>query len=476
MTIQDPAVVPKKGTDIELNIESLAFGGMGVSRIGEMIVFVKNAIPGQTVLARITKKRSSFLEARMLEIIEESSLAVDVKCEHFKDCGGCTFQNLDYAEQLAAKEIQVKDTFRRIGGFKDVSVDPILGCEEIFHYRNKMEFTFSNRRWLTEGESEDASADFALGLHVPGRYDKILNINECHIQSKDSNKILELVKEMTIELGLVPYDIKAHTGFMRHLMIKHGGASDEIMVNIVTSRNEYEKLQPIVDRLTKEFPNIVSIVNNITARRAGVSTGEEQLVLFGKDTINDKLGDYEYMISADSFFQTNTHQAKRLYDIIQEEAALTKDDVLYDLFCGTGSISIYLAKYAKTVYGFELVMSAVQDAIQNAHSNGIKNAWFFGGDLMNLFKTNIEAQQIELPDVMVVDPPRAGLHPNTINDIIEKAPKRLVYVSCNPSTQARDLKVLCENRFELIKLRPVDMFPHTPHVENIATLILKDSK
>ncbi|MBT6870410.1 MAG: 23S rRNA (uracil(1939)-C(5))-methyltransferase RlmD [Candidatus Marinimicrobia bacterium] len=475
MTTQDTTAIPKKGTDIELSIESLAFGGMGVSRIGDMIVFVKNAIPGQTVLARITKKRASFLEARTLEIIEESSLAVDVKCEHFKDCGGCTFQNLDYAEQLAAKEVQVKDTFRRIGGFKDVTVEPILGCEEIFHYRNKMEFTFSNRRWLTEGESEDASADFALGLHVPGRYDKILNINECHIQSKDSNRILEILKEMTVDLKLAPYDIKAHTGFMRHLMIRHGGSTDEIMVNIVTSRDEHEKLQSIVDRLTEEFPNIVSIVNNITSRRAGVSTGDQQILLFGKDTINDKLGDYEYMISADSFFQTNTHQAKRLYDIIKEEAALTRDDVLYDLFCGTGSISIYLAKSAKIVYGFELVMSAVQDAIQNAHSNGIKNAWFFGGDLMNLFKTNIEAQQIELPDVMVVDPPRAGLHPNTINDIIEKAPKRLVYVSCNPSTQARDLKVLCENGFELTKLRPVDMFPHTPHVENVATLIFKDS-
>ena len=186
MTIQQTTAIPKKGTDIELSIESLAFGGMGVSRIGDMIVFVKNAIPRQTVLARITKKRSSFLEARTLEIIEESSLAVDVPCEHFKDCGGCTFQNLDYEEQLAAKEVQVRDTFRRIGGFKDVTVEPILGCEETFHYRNKMEFTFSNRRWLTEDDSENAPADFALGLHVPGRYDKVLNINECHIQSKDS--------------------------------------------------------------------------------------------------------------------------------------------------------------------------------------------------------------------------------------------------------------------------------------------------
>ena len=238
MTIKGSTIIPKKGTDLELSIDSLAFGGMGVARIDDMIVFVKNAIPGQTVLARITKKRTSFLEARTLEIIQESSLAIDVPCQHFKDCGGCTFQNLDYAEQLAAKEIQVKDIFRRIGGFKGITVEPILGCEKIFNYRNKMEFTFSNRRWLTENESEGLSADFALGLHVPGRYDKILNINECHIQSNDSNRILDIVKTMTMELGLAPYDIKAHTGFMRHLMIKHGGVSNEIMVNILQNARE----------------------------------------------------------------------------------------------------------------------------------------------------------------------------------------------------------------------------------------------
>ena len=468
------SAIPKKGTDIELSIESLAFGGMGVAHLGEMVVFVKNAIPGQTVVARITKKRKAFLEARTLDVVTDSTLTVDVPCEHFKDCGGCTFQNLKYEEQLSAKEVQVQDVFQRLGGFRGIEVEQILGCEDIFSYRNKMEFTFSNRRWLTEDEPEDAQADFALGLHVPGRYDKILNINECHIQSKTANDIFNAVKHICIDLELDPYDIKAHNGFMRHLMIRHGRNTDEIMVNIVTSRYDSDRLKPIVDTLVERFPEITSIVNNITSRRAGVSTGEQQHVLYGKDTISENLGEYKYMISADSFFQTNTQQAERLYDIVKEEAALTGNEIVYDLFCGTGSISIYMAKDAKMVYGFELVMSAVQDAMQNAAVNGVKNTWFFAGDLMDLFQTNLEAKQLDDPDVMIVDPPRAGLHPRTIPDILKKSPKRIVYVSCNPATQARDVKELCEHGYTLEKLRPVDMFPHTPHVENVATLVLKD--
>jgi len=439
-----------------------------------MVTFVKNAIPGQHVLARITKKRSSYLEARTLEVISDSDLAVDVPCAHFKDCGGCTFQNLDYEEQLAAKQLQVRDIFQRIGGFEDVPSEPILGCSDIFHYRNKMEFTFANRRWTTEDELESADTDFALGLHVSGRYDKILNIDECHIQSKKANGILDLVKKLSRELKLEPYDIKNHTGFLRYLMIRHTRNTNEIMVNIVTSREDTECLSPITNSLISQFPNINSIVNNITTRKAGVATGEHQVVLYGEETISEKLGDYEFSISADSFFQTNTKQTERLYEIIKEEAALTGNEIVYDLFCGTGSISIYLAKAAKMVYGFELVMPAVQDAMENAIQNKVKNAWFFAGDLANLFRENPEAKTLEAPDVMIIDPPRVGIHPKTVPDILQKAPLRIVYVSCNPATQARDVKELCVAGYELTKLRPVDMFPHTPHIENVATLIKND--
>ncbi|HIO40041.1 MAG TPA: 23S rRNA (uracil(1939)-C(5))-methyltransferase RlmD [Candidatus Marinimicrobia bacterium] len=461
----------KKGMDVELEIESLAFGGMGVSRINEKVTFVKNAIPGQTVTARITKKRTSYLEARSLEVLSESPHFVPVKCEHFADCGGCTFQNLEYEQQVSAKELQVKDVFRRIGGFKDVACDSIVKCDEIFHYRNKMEFTFSNQEYVPESEKEREPSNFALGLHAPGRWDKILNINECHIQTKIANEILTTIKELTKDLE--PYNIREHTGFLRHVMIRVAANTNEIMVNIVTSRDDPELLSPISDTLITKFPSITSIVNNITNRKAGVSLGEHQIVLHGNEYILEKLGDYEFMISADSFFQTNTKQAEKLYDIILEESQLTGSEIVYDLFCGTGSISLFLSKHAKMVYGFELVMSAVQDAMQNAIHNKVKNAWFFGGNLENLFRENTEAKELEQPDVIVVDPPRAGLHTKTIEDIIEKSPKRIVYVSCNPASQARDVALLCNERYKLVKLRPVDMFPHTPHVENVATLIQK---
>ena len=461
----------KKGMDVELKIESLAFGGMGVSRINEKVTFVKNAIPGQTVTARITKKRSSYLEARSLEVLSESPHFVPVKCEHFADCGGCTFQNLEYEQQVAAKELQVKDVFRRIGGFKDVACDSIVKCDEIFHYRNKMEFTFSNQEYVPESEKEREPSKFALGLHAPGRWDKILNINECHIQTKIANEILSTIKELTKDLE--PYNIREHTGFLRHVIIRVAANTEEIMVNIVTSRDDPDLLSPVSHTLITQFPNITSIVNNITTRKAGVSMGEHQIVLHGKEYIIEKLGDYEFMISADSFFQTNTKQAEKLYDIILEESQLTGSEIVYDLFCGTGSISLYLSKHAKMVYGFELVPSAVQDAIQNAIHNKVKNAWFFGGNLENLFRENSEAKELEAPDVVVVDPPRAGLHTKTIEDILEKSPKRIVYVSCNPASQARDVALLCNERYKLVKLRPVDMFPHTPHVENVASLIRK---
>ena len=461
----------KKGLDVQLEIESLAFGGMGVAHLNEMVTFVKNAIPGQTVTARITKKRSSFLEAQSLEVLSESPHFVPVKCEHFTDCGGCTFQNLDYSHQIAAKQTQVQDVFQRIGRFQDIPCEPILGCKDIFHYRNKMEFTFSGSEYVPEVRKDDEASDFVVGLHAPGRWDKILNINECHIQQPIANDILKSIKELTKELE--PYNIREHSGFLRNVIIRVAANTGEIMVNLVTSREESDLLSPISYTLKSQFPTITSIVNNITTRKAGVSLGEHQIVLHGNEYMLEKLEDYEFMISADSFFQTNTKQAEKLYQIVLEEANLTGEEIVYDLFCGTGSISLFISKYAKMVYGFELAMSAVQDAMQNAAHNGVKNAWFFPGDLKDVFRENKEVKSLENPDVLIVDPPRAGLHPDTIPDILNKSPERIVYVSCNPTTQARDAAELCKEKYELVKLRPVDMFPHTPHVENVAVLIRK---
>ena len=459
----------KKGNDVELYIESLAFGGMGIAYFNNMVIFVKNAIPGQKVNARIIKKRSSYLEARTLNVILESPYEMDIKCNHFYDCGGCTFQNLEYSKQTMYKEIQVKEIFNRIGGFKVINCEPIVVCDEIFHYRNKMEFTFSNKEYIPEKEKDREPNEFALGLHAPGRWDKILNINSCHIQSKISNDILSIIKEYSENLE--PYDIRLHKGFIRNVIIRVGVNTKQVMVNFVTSREDTQALSPLVKVLIKNFPSITSIVNNITSRKSSMSHGEKQLVLHGEEYLVERLGDYEYMISADSFFQTNTKQAEKLYDIILEESNLTGKEIVYDLFCGTGSIALHVSKYAKMVYGFELIIPAVQNAIQNAIRNKIKNAWFFPGDLQNLFRENLEVKTLELPDVIIVDPPRSGLHVKTIDDIVEKNSKRIIYVSCNPATQARDIRLLCENGYKLIRLRPIDMFPHTPHIENVSTLV-----
>jgi len=332
-----------------------------------------------------------------------------------------------------------------------------------------MEFTFSNKEYIPENEKDRKSKNFALGLHAPGRWDKILDINTCHIQSKIANDIFCIIKEYS--KNLEPYDIRLHIGFMRNVVIRIGEKTSEIMVNFVTTREDLSALSPLVEILVKKFPSISSVVNNITSRKSGVSYGEKQIVLYGEGYLIEALGDYEFMVSADSFFQTNTKQATKLYDIILEESNFTGEEVVYDLFCGTGSIAIYISKYVKMVYGFELIMSAVQNAMQNAIRNKVKNAWFFSGNLQDLFRENLEAKSLELPDVVILDPPRAGLHHKTIDDIIEKSPSRIIYVSCNPATQARDVRMLCANGYDLIKLRPIDMFPHTPHIENVATLI-----
>jgi len=267
--------------------------------------------------------------------------------------------------------------------------------------------------------------------------------------------------------------MREHTGFLRNVMIRVGKNTDEVMINFVTSREDENALVPIRDSLVSKFPSITSIVNNITTRKSGVSMGEHQILLHGNEYMLEKLGEYEFMISADSFFQTNSRQAEKLYEIVLEESKLTGKEIVYDLFCGTGSISMYLSKHAKMIYGFEIIISAVQDAMQNAAKNKVKNAWFFAGNLENLFRENLEAKDLDFPDVVIADPPRAGLHQKTIEDILDKSPKRIVYVSCNPATQARDVAVLCSQQYELIKLHPVDMFPHTPHVENVATLVRK---
>jgi|TARA_Y100000310_G_scaffold316658_1_gene368638 23S rRNA (uracil1939-C5)-methyltransferase len=461
----------KVGDEIELTIESLAFGGKGVARTDDLVVFVKNALPQQTALCRITKKHRGYVEAVLLETVKASPSSVEAKCQHFPTCGGCTFQDFDYEGQIEQKKSQVVDIYRRIGHIPDVELVEVVSAENIFHYRNKMEFTFSNRRWVLPEEEEGADRSFALGLHVPGRYDKILDMEECWIQKPVGNDILRIVKETARERGLKPYDVVKHKGFLRNLVIRVGERTEEVMVNLVTSREEPDLLSPVVARLTKKVPQISSIVNNITRRKAGVSYGEWEVPLHGPPYIREKLGGYTFEISANSFFQTNSVQAEKLYGAALEFADFSGDEILYDLYCGTGSTSLFMSSHVGQVYGFELIPPAVEDAVRNGVCNGVTNCRFFESNLDKYFRVTPILKEIEKPDAVLLDPPRAGMHPKLVNDVARMKPRKIVYISCNPSTQARDVAVLTESGYGLERLAMVDMFPHTPHIETVALLL-----
>ena len=456
----------KKGQELILKIDSLAYGGKGVSRVDDFVIFVKNAIPGQKVRALLYKKRKGFGEARPLEILSESKHAVRPRCDHFPTCGGCKVQQLDYVEQVVQKKQQIENIFRRQAGITNFELDEIISADKIFHYRNKMEFTFSNNRWVLPEEPENVNRDFALGMHIPERWDKILNIDRCYIMPELGNEILIKVKSLVQELALQPYNQKTHNGFLRYLMMRFGVNTGDLLVNLVTAYENTDLLNPLVDKLTKAFPQITTIVNNINTRKADVAFGEYELHLHGKPALEEKLGKLTFEISANSFFQTNTLMAEKLYQTALKGAHLTGEEVVFDLYCGTGSISLFLAQKAKEVHGFEVIVSAVEDATRNAVRNGIGNVKFHVANLDNYFKFG-RSKKYPKPDVVVVDPPRTGMHKSMSSYLPKFGAEKIVYVSCNPTTQARDSEILQRKGYGLKRLTMVDMFPHTPHVETV---------
>tara|TARA_B110000444_G_scaffold15449_1_gene13303 strand:- start:83 stop:1498 length:1416 start_codon:yes stop_codon:yes gene_type:complete len=463
-TLSTPVI--KKGLELELDIESLAYGGMGLARKDNFVVFVKGAIPGQKVLAKIYKKKNGFAEARVLDILTESPHAVEVKCNHYYICS--KVQNLSYEEQLKEKANQVEDAFRRLGSFTDFKLNSTVAADPIFNYRNKMEFTFSPYRWVLDSEPEGVDRSFALGLHIPGRYDKILDIKNCHIQPEIGNKILKVAREVCLSnLDLKPYDPKSHVGFLRYLMIRYGVNTNQLMINIVTSYNDINKLSPLTDTLLKEFPEITSMVNNVNTRKADVAYGEYETLIFGNPYIEEKMGDLTFEISANSFFQTNTFQGLRLYQEVEKAAELSGNEVIFDLYCGTGTIGLFLANKAKEVYGFEIIRSSLEDAEKNAEKNGVDNIFFLKSNLDTFFKSGQLSRKIPKPDIIILDPPRAGMHPDMTNYLHKLKAKKIIYVSCNPTTQARDAKILAEKGYHIKKASMVDMFPHTPHIETV---------
>jgi 23S rRNA (uracil1939-C5)-methyltransferase len=461
-----------KGEEIILDVDSLSGDGKTVARQDGFVFFVEKAVPGDTVRAKIFKVKKNFAEARAVEVLKLSPLRVAPACKHFGVCGGCRWQDLAYSAQLRFKRQLVVDAFERIGGFPDPPVRDVVGCEDPYFYRNKMEFTFSNYRWLTEEEmlgEHSVQMEVALGLHVPLRFDKVLNVEECWLESELSAAICNTVREICRIWDLSVYSTHTHEGYLRHLVVREGKRTGEIMVNLVTTDDVPDVMEKMTALLVKHFPSITTVVNNITDRRSMVAFGDREKVYHGPGFITERLGPYTFRISANSFFQTNTAQAEKLYTIARDFVRPGPDTVVYDLYSGTGTIAIFLSEEVQRVIGIEEVGSAVQDAERNAAANAITNCYFLQGELKDrLTKDSAWLSEHPAPTVIVTDPPRSGMHPKVIRQILKLSPERVVYVSCNPTTQARDSTLLAGGGYRLVEIQPVDMFPHTDHIEAVA--------
>jgi len=458
----------RKGEILELKIEKLAFGGRGLARVDGFTVFAERTVPGDEVRARVVRRKKNHAEARVVELITPSAFRVAPPCPYSGFCGGCPWQFLDYEKQLSVKRELVVEALEHIGGLKEVPVNPVIPSEKKFQYRNKMEFSFSDRRWLLPEElsRDDISRDFALGLHVPGTFHKVLDINACLLQPGLGNKILADVRRHAIQSMIPPYGLKSHQGFWRFLMLRHSSTDDAWMVNVVTSEEQVAWVQPLADLLYEEHRNITSVVNNVNTRRASIAIGEREILLAGEPFIRDKIGRFEFEISANSFFQTNTAGAARLYEVVKSYAELTGQETVVDLYSGTGTIPIFLSDGAAKIVGIEISESAIRDAQKNCQKNRVKHCQFILADIKAGLK-----QIREKTDVMIADPPRAGMHVDVVKAIRSMAPARIVYVSCNPATLARDLAMLTED-YRVVEVQPVDMFPHTYHIESVARLDL----
>ncbi|MFH1154237.1 MAG: 23S rRNA (uracil(1939)-C(5))-methyltransferase RlmD [Pseudomonadota bacterium] len=456
----------QKGKDIELTISGLAFGGKGFAKPEGYPVFVDRALPGDRVLVRVTKKKKSYAEARIVSMIEPSRSRQIPPCRYADYCGGCRWQALPYDLQLQYKKSHVREALEHIGLVRDVPVLDVIPSARQYGYRNKMEFSCVDRRWLLPEElgDEDAIKDLGIGLHVPGTFDRVIDIETCLIQPDMGNLLLEHIRQFIRDSGVPAYGLRTHEGFWRFVMLRSSEANGTWMVNLVTRDENDTLLVPFAQRLMKTFPQVRSVVNNVTARKAGISTGEYEKLLAGEQVIMERLGSFTFEISANSFFQTNTSGAEKLYSLVSDYAGLTGTQQVIDLYSGTGTIPIWLSQNAAQVTGIEIVESAVEDARRNAMLNAIDNCRFLVGDIKDILPGLGHAC-----DVMIIDPPRIGMHRDVVDQVMAIAPPRIVYVSCNPSTLARDLGML-KNRYRAVKIQPVDMFPHTFHIESVALL------
>lgn len=459
-----------------VKIEAVAAEGKSLAHVDGTVVFVEFAVPGDIVNVKVTKKKKNYMEGFILEIVKPSEDRLQPFCEHFGICGGCRWQPLPYDMQLKAKQQQVWDQLVRIGHLEIPDISPILPSDKTKYYRNKLEFTFSNKRWIYNNEDPDSLTDeerLGLGFHVGKFFDKVLDIKHCSLQPEPSNEIRLFIREYAVTHNLEFYNIRENTGFLRNIIVRNNQVGD-VMLTVCFAYDDQDKIVPMLDAIAVEFPQIKSL-HYVINEKLNDSISDLDCILYkGEDAIWETMGKLKFKIGPKSFYQTNSEQAYKLYSVAKEFAALTGNEVVYDLYTGTGTIAQFISDKASKVIGIEYVKEAIEDARINAEANGITNCTFFDGDMKAILTADFIKEHGK-PEVMIIDPPRAGMHPDVVKVIMEAAPERIVYVSCNPASQARDLAMMSP-MYEITAVQPVDMFPHTMHVENVCALKLKDKE
>ncbi len=457
----------------QVTITDVAAEGKALAKVDDMVVFTQYAVPGDVVDIQIFKKKKNYAEGRVVRFHHLSDKRCEAKCAHYGICGGCKWQILPYDEQIRYKQQQVVDNLTRLGHIALPQVSPIIGSKKIYEYRNKLEFTFSNRRWLTAEQLGDGTADIernGVGFHIPGMFDKVLDIDRCWLQVDVSNQIRNEIRTYALAHGLEFFDLRNQTGFLRTLMIRTT-STGELMVVLVFFRDDSDDRDALLRHLAEKFPQITSLLYVINGKCNDTITDQEIHLFKGTDAIYEEMEGLRFKIGAKSFYQTNSEQAYELYKVVRDFAEPSGNEMVYDLYTGTGTIANFVSRRARKVVGIEYVPEAIEDAKTNSAINGIENTLFFAGDMKDVLTDAFIAQHGR-PDVIITDPPRAGMHEDVVRVLLNAAPRRIVYVSCNPATQARDLQLL-DAKYRVEAVQPVDMFPHTHHVENVVKLVLR---
>jgi 23S rRNA (uracil1939-C5)-methyltransferase len=454
----------------KVRITDIGAEGNALARVDNLVVFVPMLIPGDVVDIKVIRKRKKYLEGIVLKFHEYSPDRIQPRCIHFGVCGGCKWQHLPYNLQLKYKEKQVRDTLTRIGKIESPDISPIISSSDEYLYRNKLEYTFSDKRWLTKeeiGTETKFEKEGALGFHIPGLFDKVLDIQECHLQPEPSNSIKNAVREYSLRNNLQFFDLREQTGFLRNLVIRNS-LEGKVLVIVVLFHEDVEQREKLLEFLALQFPQITSLWYVINSKRNDSLNDQIPILFRGDDHLVEEMNGLKFRISPKSFYQTNTKQALELYKVARDFAGLTGNETVYDLYTGTGTIANFIAVLADKVIGIEYVEEAVVDARINSEINNINNTYFFSGDMRDVLSEQFIIENGK-PDVIITDPPRAGMHEDVIKVILSAAPGKIVYVSCNPATQARDILLLSED-YEVVRAQPVDMFPHTHHVENVVLM------